>query len=359
MTIDRLVSDVIVVEAVASVAMTAFLLAAGALRRHGARRHAMVRAMVRQRVTGALTGRPGSIQAPAGKRRVRPKAIHEIAEYAHTIGGADRTTLASVAEQFGLTDYMRRLATSMFWWRRLEAARLVTLFGVTASDVRRMAGDRNWLVRAQAATAAGSWRIQSTIPLLIDMLGDDAPLCRFEAKQALLLMGVEGAMAVASALRDDMALPPTSRLSARRADGLLDVAASMSEANMVDIGVAYSQSTRPSTRRAATALLAAAGGIEVTDRLTQLLDDAVPAVRCAAARALGATGAWPSAAALARHLDDDAYDVRLAVATALQRLGAPGTVMLRKVAGGGSGRAADMARQTLDVVEHLAPAGAT
>jgi len=359
MTVNSLVLVVVRVEVAAAVAIVAVLLGAGSLRRRRAHKEAMVRALVRQRVTSALVGR-GAPSGGPGKlsKRTRRDAIHAVAEYARTIGGADRGTLAGVAGQFGLSAYTKRLAASMFWWHRLEAARLVTLFGLSSADVRRMAADGHWLVRAQAATAAGSWRMQKALPLLITMLSDDAPLCRFEAKQALVQMGVDGARAVGDALREGIELAAGTELNARRTDGLLDVAASTPQADMVDLGLAYSRSPRDTTRCSATALLAALGGPAATDRLIELLDDDMGNVRCAAARALGTSGAWSGASALARHLDDESYDVRLAVATALQRLGAPGTLMLRRVADTGSGRAADMARQTLDIVEQLSPVGA-
>jgi HEAT repeat protein len=85
-----------------------------------------------------------------------------------------------------------------------------------------------------------------------------------------------------------------------------------------------------------------------------MLSDENAEVRRTVAKALGVMGDWRASAALGERLDDDSHEVRIAAASALQRLGAPGTLMLRRAMTRTSERAAAVARQTLDAMERLA-----
>jgi hypothetical protein len=69
------------------------------------------------------------------------------------------------------------------------------------------------------------------------------------------------------------------------------------------------------------------------------------------ARALGRIEHWPSAPRLGALLSDGVWEVRSAAGLALRALGAPGELVLRRVAREGDGVARDVALQALDLAK--------
>jgi hypothetical protein len=347
-TDDSVIRWVLVVEGMAALGVILLLLLSGV---RGARARA-ARARTRAAVHRMVAARVGGGSFDAGDETVvrgaRPRhVVRAITDFAPSMGGADRGILADVADLLARTD--RRL-TDRRWWRRLDAGRLLTLLGISEAQVRLLLRDANPYVRAQGATAAAAWPFPDAPALLADMLHDPSEVCRFAAKQAVVRFGPPAMDALLDALRRE----PVGL--SQLADTRLDVLTTMPTPAMLDVGVRYSRAERASTRRSAARLLAAVGAPEAADRLIAMLADVDADVRKTVARALGTLGDWRAASALGARLEDPAYEVRIAAAGALQRLGAPGTLMLRRALTSGGTHGAAVARQTLDVIEHLSTA---
>lgn len=349
MTVDALVRHVVVAEAIGAVVMVTLLLLSGSRRRRRSERRAAARAAVARLVATRLNREP---RAPADEAAIRSSSrgdvIRAITEYAPSVGGGDRAVLAEIADVVGLRKSARRRLASWMWWRRLEAARLLTLLGADEAEILRMIGDNESMVRAQGAAAAAAWPFVGAPRTLVGMMRDASDLVRFEAMQAIVRLGSAGTEEVFAELRSDAWTTGTGLRS------LLELAAAIATPDAVDIGRRFSTSADASIRCAAAKVLAAVGGEAACARLTELLADENTDVRRTAARALGVMGEWRASAALGDRLDDDSHEVRIAAASALQRLGPPGMLMLRRALNRTSERAAAVARQTLDAMERLA-----
>jgi HEAT repeat protein len=88
---------------------------------------------------------------------------------------------------------------------------------------------------------------------------------------------------------------------------------------------------------------------EGADDLLALLGDPDADVRAAACSALGVAQHWPAGGALRHALRDDAWEVRHAAAVALERLGPPGTLLLKRALDDDVLVARDMARRMLEL----------
>lgn len=348
MTPARAVTDVVRVEAVLAL-LTIALLFVSALRwRRHDRRRAAIRTTVHRMVARRLTNEPMAAEDVAILRATpRSDVVRALTDFAATIGGGDRAALVDVATLVGLPERAASEIHSALWRRRLRAARLLTLLGGDAQQIQALMGDDHPLVRAQGASAAAAWPFPDAARLLVTMLADVYEECRFAARDALTRLGQQAIDALWTAVSVD------SLRDRDDATALLELAAAMPAPHMVDAALRYTEHPRDETRVAAAKLLTALGGESCAARLTALLDDPSPLVRATAARGLGSLAVWRSAPALGARLDDDVHSVRVAAAAALQRLGPPGTLVLRRASSRGSERASAVARHSLEIVDHV------
>ncbi|HUP89265.1 MAG TPA: HEAT repeat domain-containing protein [Longimicrobiales bacterium] len=268
--------------------------------------------------------------------RVLVKGLIQIAR---SVTGPELTRVRIAADQLGVVRRAERMCTSVFWWRRLYGARVLTVLGTNNEVVPSLVMDRNALVRAQVAEWVAMRQDSSMIENLIKLVYDPVAYCRYAAKDALLRLGSYAVSPVAERLKlatGEEALP------------LLEIAAGVPNGEFLESARRLSSDALPATRAAAADTLGAIGGEDAVNELTGLLDDSHWNVRRAAARALGRIEHWPAATRLGAMLDDPVWEVRTAAAGALRALGAPGELMLRRLARE-SGTAADVAQQALDL----------
>lgn len=261
-----------------------------------------------------------------------------------SVRGAAGDRISAIAAEVGLTARAESACASRRWWRRLEGVRLLTVVGDSDAGVPALLEDVHPEVRAAAATWAGDHPREDLVERLIELLDDDAPMCRFAAKAALLRVG-------------HAAVGPLARQMAglRRPEQAMEVAAEIAEPRLLAPALALCEDG-PAARRALAARIAGAvGGEQATHALAGLLRDGSPDVRAAAAAALGLLGHWPAAPELADALADPAWTVRRAAALALRSLGAPGLLLLRESLEHPDGFARDIARHVLELP---APEGA-
>lgn len=266
----------------------------------------------------------GAVDDAAGEelcRFPRGTQVRLFAELAPNLVGDDREWLARVAERCGLLTYARRRATSSLWWRRLNAARLLTMFARSEDTMFTLAKDSYPLVRAQAAEAFGLIPSDRGIDTLIALLADRHPLVRFMARDSLVRLGRPAHAAIAAHIgrHDDPSLLP-----------LLGIAATSPSHDFATAVGALVTDPRVEIRAAVADVLRSVGGADASAQLATMLDDPDIEVRRRAVDGLASLGFWPAASAIARLIDDPDWQVRYRAAIALQNLGGPGELLLRR-----------------------------
>ncbi len=225
--------------------------------------------------------------------------------------------------------------TSSLWWRRFDAARLLSIVGGTddAPLVQALLNDRHPAVRLVAIDAAA--RLGGR---LVEHELDGLP-ARQDAVQAYQLAAMaRHSQVVAQALLPRLsAEAPTPALNA-----WVDAAGAL--ASPVALRRVRELATHPQPEvrvHVARALRRHAEPETVSVLLTLLVDDDWR-VRAQAARALGALRAGEATTALAASVRDSSWWVRYRSALALAQIGGPARRLLLEVAAGEDPLARDM-----------------
>ena len=268
--------------------------------------------------------------------------VRALTQIARSVSGPELGRIRTVADHLGIVRSAERLCTSPFWWRRLYGARVLTQLGTNNEVVPALVFDRNAVVRAQVAVWVAVRQDTGMIENLIELVYDPVAYCRFAAKDALLRLGGPAVSPVAERLR---------LASGAEARPLLEIAAGIPNGEFVDSARRLCSDPDPRTRAAAADALGAIGGNAAIEELTRLLTDVDPATRTNAARAIGRIEHWPSATQLSALLGDDVWEVRSTAAHSLRMLGAPGELVLRRVAREEGTVASDVAKQALDMAK--------
>jgi HEAT repeat protein len=340
-TATQFVAAVVRTEVIAALLIVLGLVQFGIARRARLRKRTRTRNDLAARFTriaagDALSAADRVALASAGTRNLTAS----LAQIARSVDGATRQRLSEAARELGVAEAASRELDSSRWWIRLGAARCLSTIGADSEQLRRLIADPEPFVRAEAAVCVAFASSRDDAALLLPMLTDPAPVCRFAARDALMRIPGVAAPIIADALarnEGDIAV-------------LLTVAATMPSHQFQAAALQYSSDAPGDTRCAAVAVLRGIGGPACIARLRAMLLDDDASVRCAAADALGTLADWRSAFALRRLLGDASSDVRLQAARALQRLGAPGVLMLRDAAAAAEALPAAIAQQALDIM---------
>jgi len=261
-------------------------------------------------------------------------------ELAVNLSDRQKEVIADLAGRAGLLQGLERRLKSRWWWRRVYAARSLTMLGAGVSLMERLLGDRHPRVRAQAADWAATHPSPEVISALLKLLEDPAKFCRFAAQNSLLRMGAVVAPWLAAYIGDP---------AAQRLEPALEVAVGLADSRFLSAARGLCREGSVPVRTLATTLLGQIGGEEAAQALHERLSDPEASVRSAAARGLGKLAEWPAAPALARALRDPAWDVRREAGLALRAMGGPGILLLRRALSDADAFAADMARQVLGI----------
>ncbi|MGI8773714.1 MAG: HEAT repeat domain-containing protein [Actinomycetota bacterium] len=264
-------------------------------------------------------------------------------EIAPRVSGRARLHVSEAASALGVREGAARRCSSSLWWRRLRAARILTLVGGGAAAMTPLLDDKTPEVRAQAAEWASEHPTPEVIEKLLSMLEDPRGLARFTVQNSLLQLA--GLVAEPLLARLERETPPLPLF--------LAVARWLADHRFSAIALRLSRHADVNVRLATSHVLGAIGGPVVLVRLEELLDDRDPRVRAAAAVAIGRLGHWPSAPQVARHLGDVAWEVRKAAGAALAALGPPGALLLRRAKASEDRFAADMAIYVLGLPQGL------
>ncbi len=269
-----------------------------------------------------------------------PLQISIFKSLARNLSGQQKKKVSDLAVRTGLLAVADRGLQSRKWWKRLHAARLLTVLDVGAASLPRLMKDPNPHVRAQAVEWAGGHPKPEFVRTILSLLSDRAKICRFTAQNSLLKMGHFAVPYLCQYLLQN---PNPAFTNA------LEVALGLAEPRFLPAALRLCGDKSAPVRAMAARLIGQIGGKEGGAALAGSLRDAETEVRAEAARSLGKLGEWPSAPALAQALCDPAWDVRRAAGLALRSLGSPGILLLRQSLNNDDKFACDMARQILEI----------
>jgi HEAT repeat protein len=228
-------------------------------------------------------------------------------------------------------------ARSWFWWRRLDAARLLGTVGIATDreTLQRLLRDRHEAVQVVAGTALAALGDSVTVLEVLDALPGRSRFVQRQQFDQLKPRWREVAPLLIPRLQTETV---TDRLlvwiAIADAVGTPDLLDALCELRgHPDVGV------RLGVARALRNYFHPAGAAV----LRTLLADADAAVRARAAQSLGAVGATDSVEALASGLTDAAWAVRFRGAIALAQLGESGRAQLRALRGSDDRFAREMA----------------
>jgi HEAT repeat protein len=231
-----------------------------------------------------------------------------------------------------------RRSQSPFWWRRFDAARLLTAVGTEqdADMVARLLGDRSAAVRLVAIDAAA--RLQGRA--LVEKELDTLPL-RQDAVQIYQIAALSHRPGVVSEVLIERLLPdaPVSSLNSwiDAAGALVDPRALERVRNLAthsdaDVRVHVARALRRYADPGTPAVL------------IQLLGDEDWRVRAQAARALGALRCGEASSQLMKAVHDRSWWVRYRSALALAQIGGPAAEYLLQLTSDDDPMARDMSR---------------
>jgi HEAT repeat protein len=237
--------------------------------------------------------------------------------------GEESQTIATLAEELGISTHERQRLRSRSGIERAEAVKNLGLLRAAAALpelLHLVTSDRQPTVRTASAWAIGEIGGRKAVLGLLSMLEDRDPSVVRRAQEVLLRAAPDAAPEVVSFARrtDD----PRARCAAIEVLGALrDPFASDLLAELVET---HDAELRTKVIKAAAAM----ADSRFLESFRKLLRDPAWSVRCQAANGLGAIGTVDAIPDLCSVLDDEAWWVRFNAASALSEFGTPGRAAL-------------------------------
>jgi HEAT repeat protein len=215
-------------------------------------------------------------------------------------------------------------ASSRLWWKRLEAARALSLVahGSDREAVRRLLADPHPAVQVAAATALPHVADPALVAELLDRLPTLPKVVRNYLPSVLRTMRAAGGPALAERIRTGIG---RSALAA-----WIELADAIDDAEAVGAALDRADHPAPAVRRSIAKALRRRPGPRTVEVLARLVRDPDATVRAAAARTTGEVGGSDGIRALEPLLGDAAWPVRLRAAIALAQGGEVGRTILRR-----------------------------
>jgi HEAT repeat protein len=217
-------------------------------------------------------------------------------------------------------------ARSVFWWRRLEAARLLAIVAAPRDrmTVRRLIADPHPAVQTAATNCLARLDDDGLIADVVARMPERAPAVR--AYQAEALRAVSR-LAARPLLRQLRARGPAPRLEV-----WIQLAEVLGDPQCLAAAAALHRHPDPGVRTAVCRALRRFPHPDTSAALAERIADPEWRVRAEAARSLGAVAGAEAVSRLTSALSDRAWPVRLRAALALAELGEPGRRALDAVA---------------------------
>lgn len=227
--------------------------------------------------------------------------------------------------------------TSRFWWRRLEAARALSIVGTPRdrASVLDLVRDPHPAVQVAAASALPRVADASVYGTVVDELDRQPKVVRQFLTSVLRQVAPLAAAPLAHRIRGGSA--------ANELASWIELAAALDDPRAIEAVFGHLAHPQGHVRRAVARTLGRSAGPETARALATLVTDRDARVRAAAARSLGELGAGASAPLLAPLVADPVWQVRLYAALALAQLGERGRAVLRAAREGNDRFARDMA----------------
>ena len=259
----------------------------------------------------------------------------------HVAPSVPPAQLAQLARSLRSDRWVRRMlaqATSLWWWRRLEAARLLAVVG-TARDhgvLLELLADRHAAVQAAATTCLTRAGDAALVEHVVDTLHTRSPIVRLFQ---LRILRENGRHTIPALLERLVPVAPAARLRA-----WIGLAESLADSRCLAPLIALKNHPAAEMRiRAARAYRQYVNDPVIETALRELMRDGDWRVRAQAARGLGALGAGEGVPELTTALTDRSWWVRFRSALSLAQLGDAGRHALRIACERPDRFAADMA----------------
>lgn len=226
---------------------------------------------------------------------------------------------------------------SRFWWRRLEAARALSIIG-TGKDrdaVRELLRDDHPAVQIAAVSALPRVADAELFGRVMDDLFSMPKVTRNFLTSVLRQRAATAGEPLAQRIR---AGSGPSELAAWVA-----LAAALDDPRAIEASLLHTAHPSAFVRRTVARALGRFAGPDAARALAQLIRDPDSSVRAAAARSLGELGSSGATPLLAPMVADPVWQVRLHAALALAQLGERGRAALRAAREGNDRFARDMA----------------
>lgn len=230
---------------------------------------------------------------------------------------------------------MRR--KSRFWWRRLEAARALSLIGTSRDReaVRTLLRDDHPAVQIAAASALPRVADAALFGQVMDDLLTMPKVTRAYLTTVLRTRATTAGAPLAQRIRTGD--------GAQELAAWVSLAAALDDPKALEASLVHVAHPAPFVRRTVARALGRFAGPDAARALALLVKDVDSAVRSAAARSLGELGASGATPLLSPMVCDPVWQVRLHAALSLAQLGERGRAALRALREGEDRFGRDMA----------------
>jgi len=258
----------------------------------------------------------------------------------HVAPRAAAEHLAQLARALREDRWVRRIlaqSTSRWWWRRLDAARLLAVVGSLRDRalLRQLLADRHAAVQAAASTCLARVGDYALVEHVLDTLHTRPPIVRVFQ---LRILRENWKHTVPALLQRLLPVAPMAKLHV-----WISLAESLADVQFLAPLLTFRNHPVVEMRISAARALRRYLHPDAQEALREMMRDSDWRVRAQAARALGAVGANDAVAELSNALADRSWWVRFRAALALAQLGEPGRRALRAARERPDRFAADMA----------------
>jgi HEAT repeat protein len=236
-------------------------------------------------------------------------------------------------------------ANSRWWWRRLEAARALSIMAEPRHRdmVLKLFFDEHPAVQVAAAGALPHVADPFVIGKVLDRLDGLPKVVRHYVTAVLQRSRALVGPALAARIERGSHFAPLA--------AWIELAEAIAEPDTVAAALTRLEHPSVAVRRAIAKALRRYPSQATEAALVQLLSDKDPTVRAAAARTLGELGSRGAVPMLARMLGDGVWMVRVRAAVSLAQLGERGRAALRAARAGDDRFARDMATMVTGLTE--------
>ncbi len=262
-----------------------------------------------------------------------------------TIPDANRDELAAALRGERWLRLALRQARSRWWWRRLEAARALSIIADPSDRdaVLRLFFDEHPAVQVAAAAALPRVADATVIGKVLDRLDGLPKVVRHYVTTVLRRAQGEVGPALAARIERGSHFAPLA--------AWIELAEAIAEPRAVAAALTRVDHPSAAVRRTIARALRRYPHPEADAALVTLLADKDPSVRSAAARTLGELGSRSAVPSLVPMLSDGVWLVRVRAAVSLAQLGEKGRAALRAARAGDDRFARDMATMVTGLTE--------